>query len=403
MRRIAILGSTGSIGSQALDIIGRYPERFAVAGLAANTNVAALAAQAGRFRPAVLSLGSASLAEELRGKLSYVPRAIGWGAEGLAMVAAASDAQRVLAASDGIAALDAVMLALAGGTDVALSNKELLVAAGEPLLAAARGSGARVLPVDSEHSAVFQCLLGERVEDVASVVLTASGGPFRELSLLDMRDVTPAQALAHPTWVMGQKNTIDSATMMNKGLEVIEASRLFGLTPEQIEVVVHRQSVAHAFVRFKDGNVKAQLAAPDMRVPIGYALAYPERLPDADAGKTRAALGLGSAPAELTFEPLDNSRFPAVQLCYRALRAGGTCPAVLSAANEEAGRAFLQGKVKFTEICALVERALDAHSAEAPTLEAIRRADAWAREATLEEIARLHGRINSTAPAITKG
>jgi 1-deoxy-D-xylulose-5-phosphate reductoisomerase len=401
MRRIAILGSTGSIGSQALDIIGRYPERFAVAGLAANTNVAALAVQAERFRPGVLSIGTAALVEELCGRLSYAPRAIGWGAEGLAMVALTSDAQRVLAASDGIAALDAVMLALAGGIDVALSNKELLVAAGEPLLAAARASGAHVLPVDSEHSAVFQCLLGERVQDVASVVLTASGGPFRELSLLDMRDVTPAQALAHPTWAMGQKNTIDSATMMNKGLEVIEASRLFGLAPEQIEVVVHRQSVAHAFVRFKDGNVKAQLAAPDMRVPIGYALAYPERLPDADAGKTRAALGLGSAPAELTFEPLDNSRFPAVQLCYRALRAGGTCPAVLSAANEEAGRAFLQGKVKFTEICALVERALDAHSAEPPTLEAIRRADVWARATTLEAIGQgAHGRMNSTAPTV---
>jgi 1-deoxy-D-xylulose-5-phosphate reductoisomerase len=276
-----------------------------------------------------------------------------------------------------------VLLSLDLGVEtLALANKELAVGAGELLFARAALRDAQIVPVDSEHSALFQCLVGERREDVATVVLTASGGPFWEMPAAAMQAVTPAQALAHPTWAMGPKNTIDSATLMNKGLEVIEASRFFGLTSEQIEVVVHRQSVAHAFVVFKDGNVKAQLAAPDMRVPIGYALAYPHRLDRADVTNTRAAIGLGETMSRLTFERVDESRFPALALCYKALRAGGTYPAVLSAANEEAGRAFLQGKVKFTDISALVEHALGEHTGEPATLEGITSADAWARRVT---------------------
>jgi 1-deoxy-D-xylulose-5-phosphate reductoisomerase len=392
MRRVCILGSTGSIGSQALEVIGQHGDVLAAAALAARDNVTELAAQANRFRAPFLSIGSPELVSQLRAALTYEPQTIAFGASGL-MQAVEGDVDCVLAATDGMAGLDAVLRAVDRGLTVALANKELAVAAGELLFERARASRALIMPVDSEHSAVFQCLAGERVENVRQVVLTASGGPFWEYSAQRMRDVTPAQALEHPTWAMGPKNTLDSATMMNKGLEIIEASRFFGLSADQLEVVVHRQSVAHAFVIFTDGSVKAQLAAPDMRIPIGYALAYPHRLPGADLAKTRAAIGLGDKMASLTFEPLDESRFPAVALCVRALRAGGTFPAVLSAANEEAGRAFLQGKMKFTDISALVERALDGHAGEPATLENIRSADLWARETTRESVGRIGSAI----------
>lgn len=387
MKRVAILGSTGSIGSQALDVVGAHPDLFAVSALAARNNVALLAQQANRFRPQSVSVGSPELVSTLRAALQYEPAHVGYGIEGL-RATVGGDAQCVLAATDGMVAFDAVLDAIDRGLTIALANKELAVAAGELLFARARASGARIVPVDSEHSAVHQCLAGERLSDIERVVLTASGGPFWDLPAARMVEVTPQQALSHPTWAMGAKNTLDSATMMNKGLEVIEASRLFELRPEQIEIVVHRQSVAHAFVFFCDGSVKAQLAAPDMRIPIGYALSYPQRLHGADTQRTRDALGLGDEPSRLTFEPLDETRFPAVALCYRALRAGGTYPAVLSAANEEAGRAFLQGKVKFTDISALVQRALDGHESGPATLASIRAADSWARTATREAVAK---------------
>jgi len=393
MKRVAILGSTGSIGRQALDVIAGHPDVFCVAALAANARIDALAEQANRFEPAILSAGTPERAGELRSKLTYRPKAIESGADGLRRVAAESDARIVLAATDGTVALRAVLAALESGIDVALANKELAVAAGALLFAAGKKTGANLLPVDSEHSAVFQCLAGEERGNVRGIVLTASGGPFWDLTLEQMRAVTPEQALRHPTWSMGAKNTLDSATLMNKGLEVIEASRFFGLRSEQIEVVVHRQSVAHAFVFFSDGNVKAQLASPDMRLPIGYALAYPERLPPAnDCGRsskddrytetearTRAAIGL-AGKATLAFEPVDHARFPALRLAYRALTAEGTAPAVLSAANEEAGRAFLQGKIRFTDIGSLVERALDALPASPINTTSLMAADASARE-----------------------
>ena len=383
MRRIAILGSTGSIGRQTLDVIAAHPDRFAVCGLAANKNVALLREQIERFRPSVAACGETADAISVTGTTRVVR-----GEGGLFAVACESRADIVVGATDGLVALRALLEAAERGVDIALANKEVAVAAGEPLLGAARASGARVLPVDSEHSAVAQCLAGERREDVRTVVLTASGGPFWELPIDRFATVTPDQACMHPTWSMGTKNTLDSATLMNKGLEVIEACRLFDLRPSQLEIVVHRQSVAHAFVIFKDGSVKSQLASPDMRLPIGYALGYPERLePPIAIDATRDVLGLGDRTSMLSFEPMDHARFPCVRLAYRAIEAGGTCPAVLSAANEEAGRAFLQGAIGFTDIAALVASALDAHHAKPAELSEIESADAWARSFTRDAIA----------------
>jgi 1-deoxy-D-xylulose-5-phosphate reductoisomerase len=379
MRSIAILGSTGSVGRQALDVVRAHPELFTISALAANVSVDLLAEQATEFRPPLLSVGAPESIEPLRAKLAYRPRIV-CGADGLHAAAIESGAQRVLAAMNGMAAWPAVYAAVKAGLDIALANKELVVAAGEPLFAAAAESGARILPVDSEHSAIFQCLEGERRSDVRTVVLTASGGPFWEFSMEEMRQATPAQALRHPTWSMGAKNTIDSATLMNKGLEVIEASRFFDLRADQIEVVVHRSSIAHAFVVFRDGCIKAQLAAPDMRIPIGYALAYPDRLPSApDDSAARRAIGLNGEQATLTFEPVDEGRFPCLRLAFRALEAGGTYPAVLSSANEVAGRAFLQEKICFTDIATLVENSLDAHEGRAATPDAVAESDVWAR------------------------
>ena len=379
MRSIAILGSTGSVGRQALEVARAHTDLFAICALASNVSVELLAQQANEFRPPLLSVGAPESVEPLRALLAYRPRVV-CGMDGLQAVTLESGAQRVLAAMNGMAAWPAVYAAVKAGLDIALANKELVVAAGELLFAAAAASGARILPVDSEHSAIFQCLEGELHSDVRTVVLTASGGPFWDFSIEEMRRATPAQALRHPTWSMGAKNTIDSATLMNKGLEVIEASRFFDVRADQIEVVVHRSSIAHAFVVFGDGCIKAQLAAPDMRLPIGYALAYPDRLPAApDETAARRAIGLDGEKVMLTFEPVDERRFPCLQLAFRALKAGGTYPAVLSSANEEAGRAFLQEKICFTDIATLVENSLDAHEGRAATPDAVAESDVWAR------------------------
>lgn len=384
MRRVAILGSTGSIGRQALDVIASHPDMFEVVALAARRNVELLAEQARTFHVPLLGVGDGvELGPTFVGPTtaSNAP-AVVRGEKGLIECAARSGADIVVAATDGTAGMRAVFAAVDAGVDVALANKEVVVAAGELLCAAARAKGVQLLPVDSEHSAVHQCLAGEAHDTIRSIVLTASGGPFWHLTLEQMRNVTPEQALQHPNWRMGDKNTLDSATLMNKGLEAIEASRLFDLTADQIDVVIHRQSVAHAFVVFTDGSVKSQLAAPDMRLPIGYALAYPRRLSESAAAsdKTRTAIGLGTSLSTLTFEPIDRARFPALGLAYRALRAGDTYPAVLSAANEAAGRAFLQGRITFTQIAELVERALDAHRPQALSLDAVLAADRWAKE-----------------------
>lgn len=369
-RRVAILGSTGSIGTQALDVITANTGVFDVAGLAAGRNVALLHEQAQRFPDALVS----SAAD---------------GPEGLMRVAARSGADIVLAATDGAVAFDAVFAAVDRGIDIAVANKELIVAAGELLIERARASGSTVVPVDSEHSAIFQCLVGEDPSNVDRLVLTASGGPFRTLSAAQIERATVAEALAHPTWRMGEKNSIDSATLMNKGLEMIEASRLFGIAGDRIDVVIHPQSIAHGFVIFADGSVKGQLCAPDMRIPIGYALAYPSRL-SRPVAKADALVALGANPrdSELRYEfgRPDVDRFPCLGLAYAALEAGGCIPAVLSAANEVAVRAFLDGKIGFGAIFSIVRDAMNRVPQEGLSLDAVRRADRKAREVAAEAV-----------------
>ena len=371
MKRIAILGSTGSIGRQALEVIGRHPERFSVVGLAAGRNTELLDAQVARFAPRVRS----TLAD---------------GAEGLHAVACESGADIVLAATDGAVAFDAVFGAVDAGIDIAIANKELVVAAGELLFAHAARSGARLLPVDSEHSAIFQCLVGEPLERVAGIALTASGGPFWTKSAAEMANATVAQALRHPTWQMGVKNTIDSATLMNKGLEVIEASRFFGMPGERIGVLVHRTSLAHGFAIFTDGSVKAQIAPPDMRLPIGYALAYPDRLPERTVSDPFTALGAEATEASVSmvFERPDLERFPCLRLAYEALARGGTAPAALSAANEIAVEAFVGGLIPLGAIAECIAEALAAVQTSELTLDAVRAADRSARTAALAAVER---------------
>jgi 1-deoxy-D-xylulose-5-phosphate reductoisomerase len=363
-KRVAILGSTGSIGRQALDVIERHPERFEVAGLAAGRNVELLAQQIEQFRPRV----TASAAD---------------GPAGLLRVAVDAGADILLAATDGAVAFDAVFAAVDAGIDTAIANKELIVAAGELLFAHARASGARLLPVDSEHSAIFQCVDGEPHERIAGIVLTASGGPFWGRSLDEMRDATVADALKHPTWQMGVKNTIDSATLMNKGLEVIEAHWLFGLPANRIDVLVHPQSVVHSMIELTDGSIIAQLGVTDMKLPIQYAFSYPERWP-----APCPPLDLTQA-GRLEFDTPHLDAFPCLGLAYRALEPpksstapfSASMPVVLNAANEVAVAAFLAGRLTFTGIPRVIEQTMDAHApAEVSTLAAVRAVDAWARD-----------------------
>lgn len=382
MKRIAILGATGSIGTQALEVIAAHPERFAVAGLAAGRQIEKLRDQAKRF--GVHCCADASD-----------------GADGLLRVAVESKPDLVVAATDGFVAFEAVFAAVERGIDVAVANKELIVAAGELLLEAASRSGAKILPVDSEHSAVFQCLVGEAAQRVRAIVLTASGGPFWRKSAQEIAGASLEAALAHPTWRMGVKNTVDSATMMNKGLEVIEASRLFGVPGEQLHILVHPQSIAHGMVVFTDGSVKIQAAAPDMRLPIGYALAYPDRLEAAPGGDpimgfdALAALGAHPEAAALRydFERPDAERFPCVRLAYEALQAGGTMPAVLSAANEIAVGAFVERVARFGDIPRVIEHAMNTAPHEELSLKGVRRADALARERAQAFLARTNAHV----------
>ncbi|MGP6156171.1 MAG: 1-deoxy-D-xylulose-5-phosphate reductoisomerase [Vulcanimicrobiaceae bacterium] len=380
-KNVAILGSTGSIGAQALDVISRHPERFRVTALAAGSRVGELAEQARRFGPKLVACGDAAGAAALRTRLGPEIR-VATGPEGLLAVAAESGADVVVAATDGAVAFDAVFAAVERGTRIAVANKELIVAAGELLIAAAKRTGAEIIPVDSEHSALFQCLVGEPAERIATLILTASGGPFWTLPAERIADASLADALRHPTWQMGTKNTVDSASLMNKGLEVIEASRLFGVGADRIAVLVHRTSVAHGFVVFSDGNVKAQLAPPDMRLPIGYALAFPDRLPDHQSMDSFVALGAAAEAGSLSleFERPDLDRFPCLALAYRALRRGGTVPAALSAANEIAVQAFVSGQIRFGAIPEVVADVIDSTPDETLSLASVRHADARARE-----------------------
>jgi len=372
-KKVAILGSTGSIGTQALDVISRHADRFEVVALAAGKQVDKLREQAAQFRVPI-----AVSAED--------------GAAGLLRVAVESRPDIVLAATDGFVSFDAVFAAVERGIDIAVANKELIVAAGELLTAASERSGSKLLPVDSEHSAIFQCLVGEDPQRVRSIILTASGGPFWRKEGEEIANATVDAALAHPTWRMGIKNTVDSASMMNKGLEVIEASRLFGMPGERVQILVHPQSIAHGMVVFTDGNVKIQAAAPDMRLPIGYALSWPDRLPSPQtAGDPLVAVGGNSQQDRLVYEleRPDPKRFPCVRLAYQALAAGGTMPTVLSAANEIAVAAFVEGEIRFGQIPRVIETTMSRAAAEELSLDGVRRADRSARELAREAVEQL--------------
>lgn len=372
VKRIAILGSTGSIGQSALSVIDAHADRLTVVGLAAGENADLLSAQIARYRPAVVAMANGAAIDRLA-----VPAGVtvaGTGRDGLVAVASHPEADLLLCASSGTEALEAVLAGIEGGKTIALANKEILVMAGGLVTEAARRHGVEILPVDSEHNAIHQCLHGRDRSQLKRVVLTASGGPFRGRSAADLAAVTADDALRHPTWRMGRKITIDSATLMNKGLEVIEAHWLFGVRPDQIDVVIHPQSVVHSMIELVDGSVIAQLGVTDMRLPIQYAFSYPERW-----AQPLAALDLVRA-GRLEFDAPDTQAFPCLRLAYRALEAGGSVPVVLNAANEIAVAQFLEGRIGFSAIPRVIEATINGHRpVEVTTMAAIRGVDAWAR------------------------
>lgn len=382
MKTISLLGSTGSIGCNVLAVIRQFPKRYKVAALSAGKNIARLKQQAIEFNPRCISVASEELADKLSAELpiEFKDR-ICWGLEGNRRVATIDEADMTVTAVVGAVGLLPTLDAIAAGKDIGLANKETLVMAGALVMDAVRRSGVRLLPIDSEHSAIFQALEAGRRQDVSRIILTASGGPFRDWSKDDLLKVTPDQALAHPNWDMGQKISIDSATLMNKGLEVIEARWLFDVEPDQIGVVVHPQSIVHSLVEFIDGSVVAQLGIPDMRIPIAYALSYPKRLA---LGLSRLSL---SECGNLSFEKPDYDRFPALQMAFDVLEQGGVKPTVLNAANEVAVEYFLSGKIEFLNIADIVASTLaQASDGSELDLQAILAADEQARVIATEII-----------------
>jgi 1-deoxy-D-xylulose-5-phosphate reductoisomerase len=379
-RRVTILGSTGSVGCNTIDLIERNPGGFVVEALTANSNVALLAEQALQLRPRFVALANERGYGELKSALSGTGIEVAAGQQ--AVVAAAErPADWVMAAIVGAAGLPPTLAAIRRGAIIAFANKECMVCAGQLVMAEVARSGATLLPVDSEHNAIFQVFDFERRDTVEQLILTASGGPFREMSLEEMRQVTPAQATAHPNWDMGDKISVDSATMMNKGLEIIEAHHLFGMPEEKIVVLVHPQSVIHSLVSYVDGSVLAQLGQPDMRTPIAYTLAWPARMAAPTERLDLATLG------NLAFESPDEERFPALRLAREALRTGGAAPTVLNAANEVAVEGFLAEKIGFLEIAGIVEHILERFPSEnAETLDTVLAVDAEARRQTREMI-----------------
>ena len=374
-RRLSLFGATGSVGQSTLDLVRRDGEAWTVGVLTANSDVAELAKLAREFRPELAVIADEARYADLRDALAGTGVEVAAGADAL-IAAATAPTDLVMAAIVGCAGLAPTMAALAAGTPVALANKESLVSAGELMTAAARASGAPILPVDSEHNAIFQCLAGGRIDQVRRIILTASGGPFRTMSAADMARVTPAQAVAHPNWSMGAKISVDSATMMNKGLELIEAYHLFPVGLDRIEILVHPQSVIHSLVEYIDCSTLAQLGSPDMRIPISSALAWPDRMATPCAPLDLATI------ARLDFEAPAETRFPATALCRAAIAEGGARPAQLNAANEVAVAAFLAGRISFPAIVDTVRRVLDASAPAAPTsLQDIFSVDAASRAA----------------------
>ena len=375
MKTLVILGSTGSIGTNTLDIIDRFPGEFQVAGLTAGSNHKALEEQIRKYRPRMAALANEAAADGLRRRCSGLGVDILAGSEGVTEVAQASEADVVISAIVGGAGLVPTLAAIKSGKTIALANKEPMVMAGKLMTDEARRHGVAILPVDSEHSAIFQSLVGHRRRDVKRIILTASGGPLWDCPAADLREVTPERALQHPNWKMGAKITIDSATLMNKGLEVIEARWLFDIPESRIDVLVHRESIIHSLVEYEDRSVIAQLGLPDMRTPISYAMRYPERM----------ALDLPSLDlteiGRLTFFKPDHGRFPCLKLGYEALGIGGTMPAAMNAANEIAVDAFLHGGIRFPDIAEIIDSTMQAHAArDMDSLETALEADRSARE-----------------------
>jgi 1-deoxy-D-xylulose-5-phosphate reductoisomerase len=373
-KRISILGSTGSIGTQTLDVISHYPERFEVTALAGGRNVPLLVEQIKQFQPAVVSVATKELAEELKLHIPAETK-VHYGEEGLLEVAAGTDADFVVTAIVGSQGLKPTLAAIEAGKHIGLANKETLVSAGHIVIDLVRQKGVELLPIDSEHSAIFQCLNGENRKQIAKITLTASGGSFRDRTRDELVGVTVEEALRHPNWSMGAKITIDSATMANKGLEVMEAHWLFGLPYDQIDVIIHPESIIHSYVEFVDRSVIAQMGQPDMRVPIQYALTYPDRMKTPVQPLDLAKLG------KLHFQPMDFDRFRCLRMAFESGKAGGTAPTVFNAANEVAVARFLQGSITFLQIEDIIERTLERHETiRNPGLEEIVWADAWARE-----------------------
>ncbi|MEW6583992.1 MAG: 1-deoxy-D-xylulose-5-phosphate reductoisomerase [Nitrospirota bacterium] len=387
MKHIAILGSTGSIGRNALTIVSRHRDLFKVIALTAGKNIDLLERQIRLFSPEVVAVADEEAAHALEKKIgrrgSSTLRILA-GEEGVAAAAAHKKSDFVLSAIVGSAGLAPTLAAIRSGKTIGLANKEALVMAGKIMMREADKYEATIIPVDSEHSAIFQCVEGRRRSDVRRIILTASGGPFAETNKCDLRDITPAQALNHPRWKMGRKITIDSATLMNKGFEVIEAHHLFGLPPEKIDVLVHPQSIVHSIVEFSDRSCIAQMSVPDMKAPIAYALTYPERLGDVIHGLSLHEVG------SLTFRKPETRCFPCLTYAYEALREGGTMPCVMNAANEVAVQAFLKGLVRFTEIPRIIKKTMNGHAVRSDnTLSYIVEADRWSRETAKKMVKKL--------------
>ncbi len=377
---IAVLGSTGSIGRSSLDVIANFPDRFRITYLTAHRNIQLLAEQVRRFRPRGIAVLDESQVDGLR-RLVDGSTELLVGEECLCEVATRPDVDTVINSLVGFAGLLPTLRAIEAGKDIALANKETLVVAGELVMQMVREQGVKLLPIDSEHSAILQCLQGEDIQSVARLILTASGGPFLHIDREEFPQITPAQALRHPTWKMGSKITIDSATLMNKGLEVIEARWLFGLPVDKIDVIIHPQSIIHSMVEFVDGSVKAQMGIPDMKLPIQYALTYPERLPTVFQRLDFASLG------RMTFFAPDFEKFRCLALAFQALQCGGTSPTVMNAANELAVQEFLEGRIPFSAISDLIAAALAHHrTVRHPKLAEILAADREARAFVLQQL-----------------